>query len=145
VDTSGYSLPASFSAIIPYTELFLFDIKHLDDEEHVKFTGASNALIISNFKLILASGTDIMVRIPVIPGYNDDKHHLELVRSFLADNKAENLKKISLLPYHRIGSSKYKRLKIPDRMMGVEPPSAVRMNELKRFFAKTGINTKIGG
>jgi pyruvate formate lyase activating enzyme len=94
VDTSGYSLPVNYSAINPYTDLFLFDIKHLDNEKHLKYTGVSNALIISNFKLILESGTDIMVRIPVIPGINDDKNHLELVRSFLADNKAKNLKKI---------------------------------------------------
>ncbi len=145
VDTSGYSLPVNYSAIIPYTDLFLFDIKHLDDEKHVKYTGVSNALIISNFKLILESGTDIMVRIPVIPGFNDDKNHLELVRSFLAYNKAENLKKISLLPYHRTGSSKYKRLNIHDRMEGVEPPSSARMNELKLFFAETGISIKVGG
>jgi pyruvate formate lyase activating enzyme len=145
VDTSGYSLPVNYLAIIPYTDLFLFDIKHLDDEKHTKYTGVSNAMIISNFKLILASGTDIMVRIPLIPGYNDNEHHLELVRSFLADNKAENLRKISLLPYHRIGSSKYKRLNIPDRMEGIEPPSAERMNALKVFFEGTGINVKIGG
>jgi pyruvate formate lyase activating enzyme len=145
VDTSGYSVPANYSAIIPYTDLFLFDIKHLDDDKHIKYTSVSNTLIISNFKMLLNSGRDIIVRIPVIPGYNDDDHHLELMRSFLAGNRADNLKKISLLPYHRIGSSKYKRLNIPDRMEGVEPPSAARMNELKQFFAETGIKVKIGG
>jgi pyruvate formate lyase activating enzyme len=145
VDTSGYSLPASYLAIIPYTDLFLFDIKHLDDEKHLSFTGVSNALIISNFKMILNSGRDVMVRIPVIPGYNDDDDHLERIRSFVAGNRTENLLKISLLPYHRIGSSKYRRLNIPDRMKGVEAPSATRMNELKQFFSETGIRIKIGG
>jgi pyruvate formate lyase activating enzyme len=145
VDTSGYSLRSNYSAIIPYTSLFLFDIKHLDDLKHIKYTGVSNALIISNFKLILESGIDVMVRIPVIPGFNDDDDHLELLRSFLTGNRSDNLKKISLLPYHRIGSSKYKRLNIPDRMAGVEPPSAIRMNELKQFFTQTGIKIKTGG
>lgn len=145
VDTSGYSLPAAYSAIIPYTDLFLFDIKHLDNDKHEKYTSVSNTLIINNFKLILDSGTDVMVRIPVIPGYNDDYDHLEKLRSFLTRNRADNLKKISLLPYHRIGSSKYKRLHISDRMKGVEPPSAARMSELKGFFAETGIKIKIGG
>ena len=145
VDTSGYSLPANYSAIIPYTDLFLFDIKHLDNDKHEKYTSVSNTLIINNFKLILDSGRDIMVRIPVIPGYNDDDSHLEKLRSFLVKNKADNLRKICLLPYHRIGSSKYKRLNIPDRMKGVEPPSAARMNELKDFFSATGIKVKIGG
>jgi len=138
-------LPAAYSAIIPYTDLFLFDIKHLDNDKHEKYTNVSNTLIINNFKLILDSGTDVMVRIPVIPGYNDDYDHLEKLRSFLTRNRADNLKKISLLPYHRIGSSKYKRLHISDRMKGVEPPSAARMSELKGFFAETGIKIKIGG
>lgn len=145
VDTSGYSLPAAYSAIIPYCDLFLFDIKHLDDEEHKRYTGISNALIISNFKLILESGKDVMVRIPVIPGFNDDDDHLEKMKSFISENRADNLRKICLLPYHRIGSSKYKRMNIPDRMEGVEPPSAERMNALKGFFAETGIKVKIGG
>jgi pyruvate formate lyase activating enzyme len=145
VDTSGYSVPANYSAIIPYTDLFLFDIKHLDNDKHKKFTSVSNTLIINNFKLIVDSGTDVMVRIPVIPGYNDDDLHLEKMRSFLIGHKADNLKKISLLPYHRIGSSKYKRLNITDRMEGVEPPSSARMNELKQFFAETGISINVGG
>jgi pyruvate formate lyase activating enzyme len=145
VDTSGYSLPVNYSAIIPYADLFLFDIKHLDDEKHTKYTGVSNALIISNFKLIIDSGRDVIVRIPVIPGYNDDENHLVLLRSFLTGNRSDNLKMINLLPYHRIGSSKYKRLNIPDRMEGIEPPSAARMNELKVFFEGTGIKVKIGG
>jgi pyruvate formate lyase activating enzyme len=145
VDTSGYSLPTNYSAIIPYTDLFLFDIKHLDDDKHEKFTSVSNTLIINNFKMILDSGRDVMVRIPVIPGFNDDDHHLEKIKSFISENRADNLRKICLLPYHRIGSSKYKRMNIPDRMEGVEPPSAERMEELKVFFAGTGIKVKIGG
>jgi len=145
VDTSGYSLPTNYSAIIPYTDLFLFDIKHLDDDKHEKFTSVSNTLIINNFKMILDSGRDVMVRIPVIPGFNDDDDHLEKIKSFISENIADNLRKICLLPYHRIGSSKYKRMNIPDRMEGVEPPSAERMEELKVFFAGTGIKVKIGG
>ncbi|MGD0341994.1 MAG: glycyl-radical enzyme activating protein [Bacteroidales bacterium] len=145
VDTSGYSQPDNFKAIMPYTDLFLFDIKHLDNARHEKYTSVSNTLIISNFKLILNSGRDVMVRIPVIPGYNDDDRNLEKLRSFISENMVENLRKICLLPYHRIGSSKYKRMNIPDRMKGIEPPSSARMNELKGFFAETGIKIKIGG
>jgi pyruvate formate lyase activating enzyme len=145
VDTSGYSLPAAYSAIIPYCDLFLFDIKHLDDEKHRRYTGGSNTLIISNFKLLLESGKDVMVRIPVIPGYNDTDQNLEKVKSFITKNRADNLIKICIIPYHRIGSSKYKRMNIPDRMESVEPPSAERMNALKVLFEGTGIKVKIGG
>lgn len=145
VDTSGYSQPENLSAIIPFTDLFLYDIKQLDDAKHIQFTSVSNTLILSNFKLILESGKDIMIRIPLIPGFNDDDKHLEMLKSFLTENKVKNLKKICILPYHKIGISKYNRFNIPYRMNGVEPPSADRMRALKEYFEETGIKTKTGG
>jgi pyruvate formate lyase activating enzyme len=80
VDTSGYSSAENFGAVIPYTDLFLFDIKHLDELKHIGFTGVSNTGILENFRLILKSGRDIMVRIPVVPGINDDDEHLKQLR-----------------------------------------------------------------
>jgi pyruvate formate lyase activating enzyme len=145
VDTSGYSLAENYEAILPYTDLFLFDLKHLDSASHEKYTGVPNSLILGNFKLLLDSGKDIIIRIPVIPGKNDDSDHLEKLRHFLAENATVNLKKICLLPYHKTGSSKYKRMNVPDRMGSIEPPSGERMKELKEFFAATGIKVKIGG
>ena len=123
VDTSGYSRAENFKAVIPFTDLFLFDLKHLDNEKHNQFTGVSNLLIINNFKLLIDSGKDIMVRIPVIPGFNDDPVNLLELKDFLIAAKTENLKKINLLPYHKTGSSKYKKLKIPDQMENITAPS----------------------
>jgi pyruvate formate lyase activating enzyme len=94
---------------------------------------------------LLESGKDIMVRIPVIPGFNDDHDHLEKLRRFIILTKTDSLKRINLLPFHKIGSSKYKRLNIPYRMGNVESPSSERMQELKEFFMETGIKVKIGG
>jgi pyruvate formate lyase activating enzyme len=145
VDTSGYSQPENYNSIIPFTDLFLFDIKHLDDSKHLIYTGVSNELIINNLRLLIESGKDIMIRIPVIPGINDDREHLESIRDFILKSKSRNLKKINLLPYHKIGASKYRKFKIPYHMNGVEPPSPARMKELKDFFSETGIKTKIGG
>jgi pyruvate formate lyase activating enzyme len=86
-----------------------------------------------------------MVRIPVIPGFNDDTKSLSDLKKFIMANGSQNLKRISLLPYHKTGTSKYKKFNIPNRMEGVVPPSRERMNELKRFFSETGINVRIGG
>jgi len=144
VDTSGYSQPENFIKIIPFTDLFLFDIKHPDDTKHILYTGVSNKLI-SNFQLILDSRKDIMVRIPVIPNFNDDADSLNELKRFLLKSYTKNLKKICLLPYHRIGLSKYRKFKIPYRMNEVDQPSSGRMNELKKFFSETGIKVKIGG
>jgi len=145
IDTSGYSQPENVRAVIPFTNLFLFDIKHLDDAKHITCTGVSNSLIISNFELILDSRTDVFVRIPVIPGYNDDEEHLGRMKKFLTDHKTENLKRINLLSFHKIGSSKYKRFNITYKMGDIKQPSVERMKELKKYFAKTGIKVKIGG
>jgi pyruvate formate lyase activating enzyme len=145
VDTSGYSQAVNFKKIIPYTNLFLFDLKHPDDEKHILYTGVSNKLIISNFKYLLESGKDIIVRIPVIPGFNDDRQSLIEFRELLIKSARKNLKKICLLPYHRIGATKYKKFNIPYRMDNVKPPSRERMNELKAYFSETGLKVKIGG
>jgi len=95
--------------------------------------------------MILKSRKNVMVRIPVIPGKNDDEGNLNAVRNLLSDLKCESLKRINLLPFHRIGASKYKRFNIPYRMNDTEQPSPVRMRELKEFFDETGIKVKIGG
>jgi pyruvate formate lyase activating enzyme len=145
VDTSGYSSSESFKSIIPYTDLFLFDLKHLDPVKHQELTGVTNEMILENLNLLLACGKDLMIRIPVIPGKNDDNDNLERLIQFLDKSKTESLKRISLLPYHKIGSSKYKRFSIPYRMTDTEKPSEERMYQLKEMFSETGIKVKIGG
>jgi pyruvate formate lyase activating enzyme len=145
VDTSGLSTPERFEKIIPFTDLFLFDIKHLDNDKHKEYTGTSNDVILNNFRLIAASGREFIVRIPVVPGFNDDDDHLSGLKEYILNEKNENLKMISLLPYHKIGSSKYKRFNIPYMMENVEQPSALRMKELKEFFSDIGVRVKIGG
>lgn len=145
VDTSGYAREEDFKAAIPYTDLFLFDIKHMDDSIHAKLTGLSNKLILSNYLVLLNAGKEIMVRFPLIPGCNDDLAHLAKLRSYLTVNKRENLKKLCLLPFHKTGTAKYRKFGAEYKMTGTEQPTPERMNELKQFFAETGIAIKIGG
>jgi pyruvate formate lyase activating enzyme len=86
-----------------------------------------------------------MVRIPVIPGFNDDQDYLESLKQFITETKTSSVIKISLLPFHKIGASKYKRFNLPYRMSGIEPPDKEKMNRIKEFFEETGISVKIGG
>jgi pyruvate formate lyase activating enzyme len=145
VDTSGHSSAENYRSILPFTDLFLFDIKQMDETKHLEFTGVSNKLILDNYRLLLESGRDVMVRVPVIPGYNDDDVHLESLKQFLVTTKTVSLKKICLLPYHKTGLSKYKRFNMPYRIGNIDQPSAERMRQLKDFFSDTGIKIKIGG
>ena len=145
IDTSGYSLAENFKSIIPYTDLFLFDIKHLDDEKHIEATGVSNSGILENYMLLLENACEVALRIPVIPGFNDDNDHIERLKQFIIFTKTGSLKKINLLPYHKIGSSKYRKFNLPYRMEGVASPSRQHMQEIKEHFLSTGIKVKIGG
>lgn len=145
VDTSGYSSVENFKSIIPFTDLFLYDIKHLDEKKHAEFTGVSNRQILQNYRLLAGSCNAIIIRIPVIPGYNDDPEHMEKLRLLISETKNESVKKICLLPFHKTGSSKYKKLNIPYGLDNVKTPSSERMKELKHFFSETGIKVKIGG
>ncbi len=145
VDTSGYTAREKLKAVMPFTDLFLFDIKHIDEKRHKHYTGVSNAIILRNFRFLTDSGKDIMLRIPVIPGINDDMHHLMQLKDALMNIGTSNLKKINLLPYHRIGSSKYRRLGLEYRMGDVKAPSKEKLEEIKDLFATTGVKVKSGG
>lgn len=145
VDTAGYSSRENYKAILPFTDLFLFDLKHLDDARHMEVTGVSNKLILENYMMLLKNAKDLMLRLPVIPGINDNKSHMERMKKFISGTKTTALKKINLLPYHKTGSSKYKRFNMINKMEGVEPPAKEEMRLLKEMFSETGVKVKIGG
>ncbi len=102
IDTTGFAPIDVVKKIIPLTDLVMFDIKHLDSGKHKEGTGVGNELILSNLKYI-AQNVPTWIRVPLIPGYNDDEDHItEIAR--LASKL--NVEKISLLPYHEGGRSK---------------------------------------
>jgi pyruvate formate lyase activating enzyme len=145
VDTSGHFPQARLKAILPYTNLFLFDLKHLDQGRHSHFTGVSNTAILSNLQKIAESGAEIMLRIPVIPGINDDDEHLVIMKEYINSIKGKSIRIINLLPYHKSGTVKYRKFNRENKMESVAPPSQQRMQHLKEFFSDTGIKVKIGG
>src|SRR5665647_13203 len=145
VDTSGHTSPERLRAILPYTDLFLYDIKHLDPQKHMKFTGVSNDLILSNFDMLLNEGAEMMIRVPVIPGVTADKEYMELLRSFIERRKTKKITEINLLPYHKTGSSKYRRFDLPDRMNGVSQISNSQLDDYVEILKPPGIHVKKGG
>jgi pyruvate formate lyase activating enzyme len=144
VDTSGYVEPESLRHIINVTSLFLYDIKHIDAEEHKKYTGVTNELIISNLDMLLDHGAEVILRIPVIPGVTTGAGYIDKLRVFIERRKSENLREINLLPYHKTGSSKYTRFGLPDRMKGVDALSNGYLDEYVEILRLTGIPVKRG-
>ncbi|MFX0005541.1 MAG: glycyl-radical enzyme activating protein [Candidatus Hermodarchaeota archaeon] len=107
LDTTGYASGKDFEKILPYTDLILFDIKHLDSKIHQKYTGIPNETILDNFERCLKHNQKIWVRVPIIPNFNDSIQYIESLAKFLSNKLID---KVSLLKYHEWGKHKYKFL-----------------------------------
>ena len=113
VDTAGNVPFFQFERILPDTDLFLYDIKLMDSQKHMQYTGQGNGQILENLKKLLMSGANVWVRIPVIAGVNDGAEEMQTIKAFLEScGKPE---KIELLPCHAMAEYKY-------RAIGKEPP-----------------------
>ncbi len=116
VDTSGQAPWRNFRSILPFVDLFLYDVKLMDTEKHRKYTSVSNEKILDNLQKLSKGKAPIIVRIPLIPGVNDDKENFELCGSYLTS--LPHLEGVELMPYHTIGVAKYQalgmRYKLPD-------------------------------
>lgn len=141
VDTSGYAPWECFEKIIDKVDLFLYDLKLMNDEKHKKYTGVSNKVILENLKKLSDSGANIYIRMPIIVGVNDDSHIDETIKFLLN----LNIIQVNLLPYHKMGMEKYKRLGINYKLTGDEKPSDENMKEIADKFRKAGIKVKVGG
>lgn len=142
VDTSGQAPWESFEKIIDYVDLFLYDIKIMDNDKHSKYMGMGNKTILENLKKLSERGANIYIRMPIIAGINDDEHIDESIE-FLSKL---NIIQVNLLPYHKMGMDKHKRLGMEYRLTGEEErPLEEKMEEIADKFKKAGIKVKIGG
>lgn len=144
VDTCGFASWKHFEQILPLTDLFLFDLKHMDPGLHKQYTGVENGLILSNADRLLERGAHVIFRIPVIPGINTIFSEVEEMKSYLKKH-APDLSEIHLLPYHRIADNKYRKLHMEQLLSGMEEPDVQMMEQLKSEFEKTGLEVRIGG
>lgn len=131
--------------LLPYLDTYLMDIKHTDPDKHREFTGRSNELMLENAKKIASSGkTDLVIRVPVIPGFNDRTDEIESIARFSAS--LPGVKKMHLLPYHRLGQDKYEGLGREYLMKDVLPPTAEYMKMLQETAVRaSGLDCQIGG
>ena len=132
-------------AVLPYLDQYLLDIKHMDSEKHKEFTGKPNELILENARKIAISGlTELSVRVPVVPGFNDTLKEIEAIATFVKD--LGNVKRLHLLPYHRLGQDKYEGLDRDYLLKNILPPEEAKMQRfLKIAIEASGVECQIGG
>lgn len=142
VDTTGFVPWETIARVLPYTDLFLYDLKNMDAALHRQVIGVPNELILENARKIAAAGSRLWVRIPVIPLFNDSAEHFELYGRFLADIK-DAVDIVQLLPYHTMGISKHDRLLKKEKVFVAEPPSDEVMQARKTQLEGYGLKVRI--
>lgn len=143
VDTSGLASWDFFERTIPYTDLFLYDLKCIDDERHLRFTGVSNATILDNLARLAERRFPVHIRVPVIPTFNFDEDEMMRILSHIIT--LNNVMRVDLLPYHTIAQSKYERLGISCSLFEEKSLSHDDLLPYLEWLSKRGVTATIGG
>ena len=144
LDTTGYASEEVLMKIMNKVDLFLYDIKHLNDAVHKKYTGVSNKVILENLTILYENEKNIIIRFPLIPGVNNDQEHINSLQLYLK-NKFPVIRQIDLLPYHNIADHKYEKFKLLNRMKDVKKNAGMSMEDIKNSFEREGFLVKVGG
>jgi pyruvate formate lyase activating enzyme len=143
VDTSGFAGWEVLERIIPVTDLFLYDLKHMDPDQHLKYTGAPLAPVLRNLERLAERGAPLWLRVPLVPGVNADEANLRRVGELAA--RLPNVRQVNLLAYHATAASKYARLGLPYRLPDTPAASDEQMESAARLLRSYGLVVKIGG
>jgi len=143
LDTCGFSPWEALREAAGLTSLVLYDLKLMDDARHRAATGQSNRIILDNLKALSGLHRNIWVRVPIIPGINDDETNLEATARFLAP--LAGIRRVDLLPYHRTGEAKFARMGRTYALPGLQPPTTQRLEALAAIFRARGLTTTLGG
>lgn len=146
IETCGYCSWDNLRRIAEYTDFVFYDIKHMDSQTHKQLTGFSNKRILQNLIKLSREDVELLVRIPIIPKHNDDEDNIKATAEFIVKElDLSRLKRIELLPYHKLGAFKYQRLGRTYDLRDLEPPSEDEMRALKKIVESHGLNCQIGG
>ena len=145
LESMGFAKYETIERILPYLDTYLMDIKHMDPRKHAEWCGRENTLMVENARKIAASGrTQLIIRVPVIPGFNDTEKELTDIAGFAASLPGVN--EINILPYHNFGEGKYTGLGRDYPMGNAAKPSRERMEGFKAAIERaTDLYCQIGG
>ena len=142
VETCGNVKTDAFHEVLPVTDYFLFDLKHMDLETHKKYTGHTNDKIVKNAKLLIERNADVLFRQPLIPGINDMEENIKATAGFLK-SLGKNALRLQLMPYHRMGQSKYKSLNTEYEFKNIQVMENKIIDSIKNEYTNLGIDCTI--
>ncbi|MCL2226500.1 MAG: glycyl-radical enzyme activating protein [Oscillospiraceae bacterium] len=142
VDTTGFVKWEDIESILPYTDLFLYDIKGVDSEMHERVVGKPNGLILENARKIAAAGGKFQIRIPVLPMYTDSKEAFDDIGRFILE-LGDAVELVQILPYHNLGIVKWERLNRTAPVFEAAPPKEELLEERKKQLEGMGLNVII--
>lgn len=143
LDTCGYAHLRDLAAAAEHASLILFDLKLMDAARHKAATGVSNERILANLQSLSDLHSNIWIRVPVIPGINDDAANLGETAAFVAGLRG--VRQVTLLPYHATGEPKFARVGLRYSLHDITPPSHDRLETLAACFRDRGLPTTLGG
>jgi len=146
-ESSFYADWKEIEKILPYTDIIISDIKHMDTDIHKKYTGVHNKRILENLKKLTSEERKLILRIPIIPNVNDDMSNIEATADFILDDLNGRVKTLQLLSFMRLGEEKYSSLGMPYKMENVKVVRKTfqkRVNEIADYFDGRGIHCVVG-
>lgn len=143
IESSANAPYSDIEKLLPYLDLYLMDVKHMDSNKHKEYTGAPNERILENARLIARSGVELIIRTPVIPTFNDSESEIKAIADFARSLKT--VEEYHLLPYHRLGTDKYTGLGRTYTLPKIEPPAKEKMQYLLSVAETSGLKCQIGG
>ena len=142
VETCGLVDAEALLRVIPVTDHFLFDLKHMDSNAHRKYTGQANDRILENAALVMEQAADVLFRQPLVPGMNDSTENIEATARFLTGLGAK-ASRLQLMPYHRMGQSKYGAINLACAMEEVVPVDDGQLEAVRMAYVRCGIDCTI--
>jgi pyruvate formate lyase activating enzyme len=143
VDTSGFASPTVVQTVAEWVDAFLYDLKLIDNERHLQFTGATNRPILANLRWLSNRGARVRVRFPLIPNVNDDETNVRATGAFVASLPTPYV--VDILPYHRLGVEKYHRLDRAYRLADTSVPSDGQIFNAVRVLEAFGLDVTVKG
>ena len=142
IDTCGYVKFSEYEKVIPYTNMFLYDLKHIDSKKHKAAVGKPNELILENLLKLDNTGIDIEIRIPFVPGINTDEETVRGMAEFMS--RCRHITRVKVLPYHSLAGSKYESLDMENTLPKVDSPSDEMLDWAADLISSYGVNAISG-